>query len=590
MVMDRLFKNLFHRAAPSVVPMLMGGAILVATTAPAWSQVTTGLLDQDVEQSTSEIGLSEPWWEPQVGQAISRSSQSRPITLDQLLVTALQHSNQIKVFSDIPLIRETAILESQGRFDWHAFAESSIESANHPVGSSLDTGLPGVDRLVQDEWNSSVGLRKQTTTGGTVELRQRVGTLDNNSRFLVPRNQGNSRISLNFTQPLLNGAGRPYNTSLIMLSEIDANIGQDEFARQLQSHLLEISRAYWTLHLERALLLQKQNLYRQGLLVQKSLKAREDLDVVRSQTVLVDAAIAERKSDLIRAAAAVRNSEARIRALVNDPSMTEVGIEFIPLDIPTQDYFSFDLADVQTTAIAQRPEIQQNIKQIHAAGIRLNMSKNELLPQLNALFGIYAEGLQGEFDISNALADQYTNGRPSATAGLQFDIPIGNRQARGRYNRREIELRQMQNQLATTMATLSLEAEVAVREVETSYAEMTLRHQSMNSAVERVQSIESRWEILPGEDQSGPLFLNTLLDAQSKATKAESDFASSKLTYSLALMNLKKAMGTLLKHEMISELRTHDGVIPQIILDKQSRDIQAEEVQPLEVEPETVQE
>lgn len=142
------------------------------------------------------------------------------------------------------------------------------------------------------------------------------------------------------------------------------------------------------------------------------------------------------------------------------------------------------------------------------------------------------------------------------------------------------------SQLATTIATLSLEAEVAVREVETSYAEMQLKYQSMNAAIERVGALMNRWEMLPGEDQSGPLFLNTLLEAQSKPTKAESDFASSKLTDSLALMNLKKAMGTLLQQEMISQVRTHDGVSPQSLVTKPRQTIFSEEVQPTVVEPE----
>jgi outer membrane protein len=585
MVMDRLLSRLLNGLRQSAVHTFTIGTVVLGCASPGFSQVSTSLLDAEVEESTTQVEMTQPWWEPLVGQGISRTSEPIQITLDQLLISALENSQQIKVFSDIPLIRETAIVESQGRFDWHAFAENSFESANHPVGSNLDTGVPGVDRLIQDQWKSSVGLRKQTTTGGTLELRQGVGTLNNNSRFLVPQQQANSRLSLNYTQPLLNGAGRPYNTSLILLSEIDANIAQDEFARQLQSHLLEVTRAYWTLHLERSLLIQKQNLYRQGLKVQQSLKAREEIDVVRSQTVLVEAAVAERKSDLIRAAAAVRNSEARIRALINDPSFAATGIEFVPQDVPTQDYIPFNLADVQTTAIAQRPEIQQNIKQVHAAGIRLNMSKNELLPQLNAVFGVYAEGLQGDYQVSDSWIDQFSTGRPSANAGFMFDIPIGNRQARGRYSRREIELRQMQSQLATTMATLSLEAEVAVREVETSYAEMQLKYQSMKSAVERVAALKNRWEKLPGEDQSGPLFLNTLLEAQSKATKAESDFASSKLTYSLALMNLKKAMGTLLKQEMISQERTYDGVSPQILVTKPRQTAAVIEREPTAAEP-----
>lgn len=567
--MAPMLSQMCSRLRMTVARTVVGGVALLASSGLSMAQsVSSGLLGDEVEASIGHVQISETWWEPHVAQAQSRTLESVPLTLNDLLISALANSSQIKVFSDIPLIRETSILESQGRFDWHAFAETSWDSASHPVGSTLDTGVPGINRLIQDQSNLTVGVKKQTVTGGTVNLRQRIGTFDNNSRFLVPQNQGNSRLSLSFTQPLLNGAGRPYNTSVILLSEIDANIAQDEFSRQLQSHLLEVTRAFWTLHLERALLLQKQNLYRHGIKVQQSLNARAEIDVVESQLVLVDAAVAERKADLIRAAAAVRNSEARIRALVNDPGISRADLEFIPLDVPTLEYIPLNVQDVQTEAITQRPEVLQNIRQVQAAGVRLNMSKNELLPQLNAIFEVYAEGLRGDYNVSQALGDQFSTGRPSYNVGLQYDIPIGNRVARGRYSRREIELRQMQNQLATTIATLSLEAEVAVREIDTSYAEMQLKYQSMNAAVKRVSALKSRWEKLPGEDQAGSLYLQNLLDSQAKATATESDFARAKLTYSLALMNLKKATGSLLKYEMVSQLRVQDGPIPQIVLDK----------------------
>ncbi len=562
-----------------------GSMSLLAFPGEAMAQsITTGLLDEEVEQSTNLVTMTQPWWEKSVGQSISRSSEPKPVALNDLLISALDHSTQIKVFSDIPLIRETSIIESQGRFDWHAFAEASLGSASHPVGSSLDTGIPGQDRLIQDQLSAAAGLRKQTVTGGTFEIRQQIGMFDNNSRFLVPQNQGTGKLALSFTQPLLNGAGRPYNTSMILLSEIDSNIAQDEFARQLQSHLLEITRAYWTLHLERTLLILKQNLYRQGVKVQQSLQAREGIDVVQSQIVLVEAAVAERKSELIRAAAAVRNSEARIRALVNDPALNRTGLEFIPTDIPTQTYLPMNLQDVLTETISQRPEVQQNIKQVHAAGIRLNMSKNELLPQLNAVFDVYAEGLRGNYNIGTALGDQFDSGRPSVNGGLLYDIPIGNRQARGRYSRREIELRQMQNQLSTTIATLSLESEVALREVETSFAEMLLKYKSMKAAVARVTALKTRWDMLPGEDQAGSLYLQNLLDAQARATAAEAQFAQARLTYSLSLMNLKKATGTLLKYEMISQMRREDGSIPEIVLEKSGNPTLQE--QPLPDDPE----
>lgn len=564
---------------------LLGVAAINAAPAQSVAQtITTGLLDEEVEKSTNLVPMTRPWWEDSVGKSISRTSEPRQFSLNDLLISALDNSTQIKVFSDIPLIRETAIVETQGRFDWHAFAETSLSSVSNPVGSSLTTGVPGRDRLIQDEMNAAAGLRRQTETGGTFEVRQQIGLFDNNSRFLVPQNQGTGKLALSFTQPLLNGAGRPYNTSMIVLSEIDANIAQDEFARQLQSHLLEVTRAYWTLHLERTLLLQKQNLYRQGLKVQQSLQAREGIDVVQSQLVLVEAAVAERKSDLIRAAAAVRNSEARIRALVNDPTLSSTTLEFVPTDTPTQLYLHFALQDVLTETIAQRPEVQQNIKQVHAAGVRLNMSKNELLPQLNAVFDVYAAGLEGNFNVGGAMLDQFGQGRPSVSGGLLFDIPIGNRQARGRYSRREIELRQMQNQLATTIATLSLESEVALREVETSFAEMILKYKSMKAAVARVSALKTRWDMLPGEDQSGALYLQNLLDAQAKATLTEAQFAQARLTYSLSLMNLKKATGTLLKYEMVTQLRDESHSIPQIVLEKSGNPTEQEQPLPVEAE------
>ena len=567
---------------------LLGVAAIHATPNLSMAQtVTTGLLDEEVEKSTNVVPMTRPWWEDSVGKSISRTSEPRQLSLNDLLVSALGNSTQIKVFSDIPLIRETAIVETQGRFDWHAFAETSLSSVSNPVGSSLTTGVPGRDRLIQDEMSAAAGLRRQTETGGTFEVRQQIGLFDNNSRFLVPQNQGTGKLALSFTQPLLNGAGRPYNTSMILLSEIDANIAQDEFARQLQSHLLEVTRAYWTLHLERTLLLQKQNLYRQGVKVQQSLQAREGIDVVQSQLVLVEAAVAERKSELIRAAAAVRNSEARIRALVNDPTLSSTTLEFVPTDTPSQVYLHFALQDVLTETVAQRPEVQQNIKQVHAAGVRLNMSKNELLPQLNAVFDVYAAGLEGNFNVGGAMVDQYGQGRPSVSGGLLFDIPIGNRQARGRYSRREIELRQMQNQLATTIATLSLESEVALREVETSFAEMILKYKSMKAAVARVSALKTRWDMLPGEDQSGALYLQNLLDAQAKATLTEAQFAQARLTYSLSLMNLKKATGTLLKYEMVTQLRDESHSIPQIVLEKSGNPTQQEQPLPTEAEEAT---
>ena len=86
------------------------------------------------------------------------------------------------------------------------------------------------------------------------------------------------RLSLSITQPLLNGAGKAYNSHLIVLAQIDAQSPRDHVSKDLQSLLLEVYQAYWDLHLQRALLLQKRKLYERGVEICRKLEGRREID------------------------------------------------------------------------------------------------------------------------------------------------------------------------------------------------------------------------------------------------------------------------------------------------------------------------
>jgi hypothetical protein len=66
---------------------------------------------------------------------------------------------------------------------------------------------------------------------------------------------------------------------------------------------------------------------------------------------------------------------------------------------------------------------------------------------------------------------------------------------------------------------------------------------------------------------SAVLFLDNLLLAQDRLAEAEFGFATAEVTYSLALINLKRAQGTLLQSERIEPTRIYDGQLPALILD-----------------------
>src|SRR4029077_17882038 len=81
-----------------------------------------------------------PWWIRGQRNTIGNASQAQGITIDDLYVRALPHSSQIRVFSDLPLIRETGIREAKGAFDTNAFLQGKFGHTNDPVGNVLTTG------------------------------------------------------------------------------------------------------------------------------------------------------------------------------------------------------------------------------------------------------------------------------------------------------------------------------------------------------------------------------------------------------------------------------------------------------------------
>ena len=137
------------------------------------------------------------------------------------------------------------------------------------------------------------------------------------------------------TQPLLNGAGRNYNSSLIVLAEIDTDIARDQMVKELQNVLLEVHKGYWDLYLQRAALLQRRRLYAQAESILHELDDRRDVDVLENQLVRARAALATRQSATIRFETSVRNAESKLRALINDPHLANSTIELVPVQLPS---------------------------------------------------------------------------------------------------------------------------------------------------------------------------------------------------------------------------------------------------------------
>lgn len=536
-------ERLFKRYAPIVERMEQGEK--------GYTSIFTDPADNTAQGAKAIPQNFTPWWQGKVNKQINAKVTNFSTDVTSLFTRALKHSSQIQVFSDLPLIRETTIQEANGPYDFRLFAEGRLTDLNEPVGDDLKTGGPL--RYKETSKNIEYGVRKKFLTGTEVELKQNIGNLDTNSTFFNPIDQARTGTYLTIKQPLLKQFGIAYNEAPINLATIDHSIAGEELRRNVESHLLEISRAYWGLYLERSLLMQKKQLAEKSRKIYNKMRKRTAMDVPPSLLARAKSMVSAHELAAMQAEFAMLNAQSRIRALVNDPELTgDSALELVTSQLPSHKPFDVSFDNALQTTLENRPEVAQSIKHIQSAYIRLQRSENELMPNLDLFFQTYVKGLEGDYEYGTAYSNQFDEGSPSYVGGLRFEYPLGNNSAEARNLRKKIEMRQLLHQLDTTVQNVLLEAQVSYRELEKDYQSMVQSYQVMLADNQEVKALLSRIDyLLANHDHYGDV-LYRLMDAHERLAHSEELFAKSELSYNYALYNLYRAMGILVSKQQIT--------------------------------------
>ena len=485
----------------------------------------------------------QPRWD---GPVRHSSAAALTLSVDHLVASALQYSSYVYVVSLEPRIRQTSVVEEQAAFDWRTFLETTYDDTNEPNGNELATGTLD-DRYKDRTWISRGGLRQHNVYGGNVEMHQRIGGEQNNSQFLVPNPQSTTQLELRYTQPVLQGRGTCYNESRIVLAQLHTEVSSDELAAALEEHLVQVTEAYWELYRARAEYFQRQKLIDSAKATLEIVEARAQIDVERRQVLRTRAAVASRTSEIIRAGTTIRNAEAQLRLLVNDPTLVNSeGRDLTPAEPPLMDALPVSMADSLSMALRFRPDISRSIREVRAAATRLGVARNEVLPKLDFVASTYVAGLAGGTRVAESFGTQFTDGRPSYSAGLLFEMPLGNRAHLAQEERRRWELSQAMGQFRLIVEKGLTSVERAVREVETTHGELLANHEAMQAVADEANYLFDRWRTLPGADDSAILLLDNLLDAQERLAEKEAAVVRAQVGYAMSIVRLKQQLGTLL--------------------------------------------
>lgn len=479
-------------------------------------------------------------------------AQTRRMSLQEIVHRAVANNYDVRVAGYNTAIDETRVVEAQAAFDPVFFANAQHERRDNVVPGTIyaapGSSTPIFTNVDQASITSAAtGIRQNLTSGGQIQLQYQTAYNHLNPPRYTLNNYWENNLVLELTQPLLRDFGSTVNKARITVSRQNQRISLLDFRLALVKNIAEIEQTYWQLAAaERDVKIQEELLKRTedtSIILDK----RRKQDVTRLQVSQADAAVQSRRAALVRAKARIRDLSDQLKQLMNDADFPITGAQVIlPADAPAESPIRFDLQDQIETAMENRAELGQQQLRVDTASVVLQVARNNLLPQLNLIGSIGAQGLGGNFD--NAVDVQSDFNHIGYRIGLQLEIPIGNRAARAAYRRSWLQRQQAIDAYASLVSKVALEVKQAQREVQTSWDEMVATRQARFAQSDALLALQQRED--NGEALT-PTFVQLKLDTQANLANAQRAESAAITNYNLAIVNLERTKGTLLRYNNI---------------------------------------
>jgi len=472
------------------------------------------------------------------------------MSLRDLIQLAAINSLQVRVANYQPAIDEARVTEAEARFDPTFFA--NLNFATQTIVSPTPTA--GASSLViGSKFQTSTfatGFKQNLPNGAQVQLQyQAIQTMSQPAGSKLQPANYESDLQFQVTQPLLQNAGLEVNRARIVVARNTQRVSQLDARLQLEKTLSEIEQFYWQLVQAEAELKIQEVLYNQTVDTAIILQKRAGQDVTLVQLTQNNAALRGREAALYDARNRIKNLSNEIKRRVNDPNLPLTGaLVIMPDDKPIETPIRFDIAEQVESALANRAELAQQLIRIDSATVVYKAAANNLLPSLNLVGSIGSKGGDGSFGhaVGNNLLD---NQAQEYAIGFQLEVPLGNREARSIFRRTQLQRQQSIDQYRDLIEQVSQEVRDAHDSVYYAWSRLQSNRQYLFSAEAALNAIQQEQDV--GNVPLTPDFVNRKLNAQEVLAQARREDARASTDYNIAIANLERAKGTILKYDNV---------------------------------------
>jgi outer membrane protein len=488
-------------------------------------------------------------WQPLPSASRAQGPELR-LSLRELIHRALLNNPDIRVAGYQPAIDEYRILEAMARFD--PVVRASYQFQQQYSQSTLPfTVNPG--QINANIWEASVGQTMATGAEARMTWRTVLNRFEtvNDRAFPTPiiseETIWDNQLVFQLTQPLLRDFGTKVNRARIFVARNDQRISELDFRDAVEKVVQQIEETYWDLvRAERDFEI-LQRIRDQSLATLVIIQIRMIQDASALELHQAEADLRTREADLVRARYELQELSDQLKRLMGDPDVPTAGpIQIRPADAPVTEPVQYALTDQLEAAFANRLDLEQQLRRIDNTRIIVDAARNNELPRLNLGASVGFQGLGDGFD--DAFRSQRDGDFINYGIGVQFEWPLGNREARAITERTRLAHAQATERYRQLLQQVELEVTVAHRRVAAAWDLIIAHRLAVGPAANYLAGLQHR------QDHGEPLtpnFVRLKLDAQAQLARAQQLENQAIAQYNIALAALEKQKGTLLRYNNI---------------------------------------
>jgi outer membrane protein TolC len=380
------------------------------------------------------------------------------VTIIEAVLISLENNRSLVVQRVDPSIQQT--YEDQERAVFDPTTNADI-AAGRVEGERLARSGSETEDFTNDFVDGIISMEQYFPTGTTVALEAST-EMDDSS--LYDSSFYSSRLGMTVTQALLRGYGTDVNLASLQQARLDTRMSEYELRGFSEFLVAEVERTYWDYALAR----------RQIEIVEESLKVvRQQLTetkeliavgrLARAELAAVQAEVSAQQQALIEARANKESIRLQLLRLLNPPGpgiwQREVDLIYQPI-LP-----EIKMEDVElhvAVAMLMRPILNEARLKILRDDLELVKTQNGLLPLMDLFATLGKTGYADSFgeSIGNINEDNY-----DAVAGVNFEYPIFNRDAKALHRRALLTREQTQKALDNLSQLVEVDVRIAYIEV-----------------------------------------------------------------------------------------------------------------------------